>query len=74
MFELEENLRLLNELKKQLEQIKDSMKIDSLEKELSSLEQESLKEDFWNDQENSSKVFSKIKILQKKITSFKNLS
>ena len=73
MFELEENLRILNELKKQLEQIKDSMKIDVLEEELKLLEQESLKEDFWNDQENSSKVFSKIKILQRKITSYKNL-
>lgn len=74
MFELEENLRMLNELNKQLEQIKDSMKIESLEKELKVLEEESLKEDFWNDQENSSKVFSKIKILQRKITVYKNLS
>ena len=74
MFELEENLRLLNELKAQLEQIKDSMKIELLEKELTSLEQESLKEDFWNDQENSSKVFSKIKVLQRKINSYKNLN
>ena len=74
MFELEENLRMLNELNKQLEQIKDSMKIELLEKELKVLEEESLKEDFWNDQENSSKVFSKIKILQRKITAYKNLS
>ena len=73
MFELEENLRMLNELNKQLEQIKDSMKIELLEEELKVLEQESLKEDFWNDQEHSSKVFSKIKILQRKITSYKNL-
>lgn len=73
MFELEENLRLLNELKAQLEQIKDSMKIELLEKELASLEKESLKEDFWNNQENSSKVFSKIKVLQRKINSYKNL-
>ena len=74
MFELEENLRLLNELKLQLDQIKDSMKIEVLEKELEKLEQESLKEDFWNDQENSSKVFAKIKLLQRKITSYKILS
>ena len=39
MFELEENLRMLNELNKQLEQIKDSMKIESLEKELKVLEE-----------------------------------
>ena len=73
MFELEENLRLLNELKSQLEQIKDSMKIELLEQELKALEQESLKDDFWNDQENSSRVFAKIKLLQKKITSYNKL-
>ena len=74
MFELEENLRLLNELKTKLEQIRESMKIEFLKTELQSLEQESLKENFWNDQENSSKVFSKIKALQKKIHSYESLS
>lgn len=73
MFELEENLRLLNELKIKLEQIKDSMKIDLLKKELQQLEKESLKEDFWSNQENSSKVFSKIKTLQKKVNSYESL-
>ena len=73
MFELEENLRLLNNLKEKLNLIKDSMKIDTLKKDLSTLEIESTKEDFWNNQENSNKIFSKIKVLQKKITSFENL-
>lgn len=73
MFELEENLRLLNELKEKLEQIKDSIKVDNLKSELSKLEEESLKEDFWNNQENSNKVFSKIKVLQRKINSYENL-
>ena len=74
MFELEENLRLLENLKEKLEQIKDSMKIEFLKKELMALEEESSKENFWNDQENSNKVFSKIKILQKKINSYDNLN
>lgn len=74
MFELEENLRLLKELKEKIEQIKESIKIDDLKSELSKLETESLKEDFWNNQENSNKVFSKIKILQKKINSYENLN
>ena len=73
MFELEENLRLLNELKRRIEQIKDSMKIDILKVDLKELEKESLKEDFWNNQEYSSKVFAKIKILQKKINSYESL-
>lgn len=73
MFELEENLRILDELKEKLEQIKDSMKIDTLKCELQTLEEESLKEDFWNNQENSTRVFSKIKILQKKVNSYESL-
>ena len=73
MFELEENLRFLNNLKQKLEQIKDSMKIEELKKELLVLESESLKEDFWNNQENSNKVFAKIKVLQRKINSYENL-
>ncbi len=74
MFELEENLKLLNELKTKLEQIRDSMKIESLKIELQELEQESLREDFWNNQENSSKVFTKIKTLQKKVNSYESLN
>ncbi len=74
MFELEENLRLLESLKEKLEQIKDSMKIDSLKKDLSLLETESSKEGFWNNQEHSNKVFAKIKILQKKINSYETLN
>ena len=73
MFELEENLRLLNELKNKLEQIKDSMNIENLKSELTELEKESLKEDFWNNQKNSSAVFAKIKVLQKKVNSYENL-
>ena len=57
MLELEENLKFLNELKNKLEEIKDSMKIESLKHELKELEKKSLEENFWNDQENSSLVF-----------------
>ena len=73
MIELEENLRFLNELKNKLNQIKDSMKIESLKGQLKELEAESTKEGFWNDQENSSKVFSKIKSIQRKINSYEKI-
>ena len=73
MIELEENLRFLNELKIKLNQIKDSMKIDSLKKQLKELEEESTKDGFWNDQENSSKVFAKIKSLQRKLNSYEKI-
>ncbi len=73
MIELEENQRDLNEISEKFKQIKDSMKINELENELKKLEEESLKEDFWNDQAHSSKVFAKIKTLQRKINSSKKL-
>ncbi len=73
MIELEENLRFLNELKNKLNQIKDSMKIESLKGQLQELEAESTKDGFWNDQENSSKVFSKIKSIQRKINSYEKI-
>lgn len=73
MLELEENLRFLNELKIRLEEIKDSMKIESLKLELKDLEKKSLEDNFWNDSKNSSMIFSKIKILQKKINLYENL-
>ena len=60
-FELTCEFEFLNELKNKLEEIKDSMKIESLKFELSKLEKESLSENFWNNQENSTLVFSKIK-------------
>ena len=74
MLELEENLRLLEELKIKLEQIKESMKIEYLKSELKDLEKQSVEPDFWNDAKNSSTVFSKIKSLQKKINMYEKLA
>ena len=73
MFELEENLRVLKDLENKLKQLEKSMNINALKSELSELEKESMQDDFWNNQERSSKVFSKIKVLQKKINSYENL-
>lgn len=73
MLELEENKRFLIDLKDKLEEIKESMKIDSLCATLEGLKEESSKEDFWQDTENSAKVFSKIKSLERKIKSYTDL-
>ena len=73
MIELEENLRILNELNIKLNHIKDSMKINELIQELRKLEEESTKDDFWNDQANSSKVFARIKSIQRKINGYENI-
>ena len=45
--------------------------ISKLEEELTNLEKETLKEDFWKDSKNSSKVLAKIKNLKSKCSSFK---
>lgn len=74
MIELEENLKKLNDLKIELLHIKDTMQLTSLMSELKNLEKESLKDGFWENSTESTKVFSKIKILQKKINSILNLS
>lgn len=74
MIDLEENLRSLKELNNKLLDIKDSMKIESLAIELKKLEEKSTEDGFWNNKEDSTKVFSRIKILQKKITSYNELA
>ena len=73
MLELEENKRFLNSLKDKLENIRESMKIDSLNNELETLRKESLAENFWQDTEKASKVYSRIKTLEKRIGNYENL-
>lgn len=70
MLELEENLRVLNELIEKLNSLYDTLNISSLEKEKEELTKESEKENFWDDKENSSKVFAKLKRVQRKLDSF----
>lgn len=74
MIDLEENLRFLKELNIKLYDIKESMKIETLSIELKKLEEKSAEEGFWNNKEESTKVFTRIKILQKKLESYKELS
>lgn len=74
MLELEENLKLLRELKIKLKEVKESMKITFLKENLAELEKISLQDNFWEDAENSSQIFTKIKALQKKINTYENTS
>lgn len=73
MLELEENKRFLNDLKEKLENIRESMKIDSLNNELETLRKDSLAENFWQDTEKSGKVYGRIKTLEKRIGNYENL-
>jgi len=47
--------------------------IAKLEKDLEELEKETMKENFWGDSKNSSKVLGKIKILKSKCNSYRNI-
>ena len=47
--------------------------IVKIENELSELEKQTIKPDFWNDKDNSNKILAKIKILKHKYTSYTKL-
>ena len=48
--------------------------IPNLEKELKDLEEQTLKEGFWNDQIASNKILAEIKSKKSKVTKYKELS
>ena len=73
MLEIEENLKLLQELKLKLDNLEESLSISSLKQTLNELKKETEREDFWNDRENSNKVFSKIKKIEKKINTYESI-
>ena len=73
MLELEENLFQLKSLNEKILFIRESMKIDSLIKELKELEEASTQEGFWNDIKGSSRIFSKINNIKGKISSYDKL-
>ena len=50
-----------------------AMKIDELEKEIKELEEKTFAEDFWSNQENSSKILQKVKQLKDKYEAYKGL-
>ncbi len=72
MIELEENTKLLNALQEKINVIEESLRLSDLKIELEKLEKDSLKPNFWENSENSSKVFARIKSLKRKIESFEN--
>ncbi|MGN1270168.1 MAG: peptide chain release factor 2 [Clostridia bacterium] len=74
MLDLEENFKSLQELKKRLEQIGDSLDVNSKEQQLKELEQLTMKNDFWDDVNNSSKVLKQINNLKSKLEGFKKLN
>ena len=67
MIEYEElRLRLL-ESEKTVKNLKEALAIDTLKEEISELEKESSKPDFWGDMENSQKVMQKSALLKPRL-------
>ena len=73
MLELEENERILKEYYNKLTEIKKSLKYESLISNLKELEKKTEKENFWTNNENSSKVLMEIKNIQKKVGQINNI-
>lgn len=63
---------LLENLKEKLETLKNAIKVLEKQKRLKELEDETLKDGFWNDNENSSKILSEMKKLKSDITKYES--
>ena len=73
MLELEENNKLLQELKSKLEQIGDSLNIVKLKNELAELESKTVEQNFWLDNKNSSVVLKQINEIKNKIETYNKI-
>ena len=73
MIDIEELKRENQSQIKKISELKKSISIDSLEKELNDLEEQTTNPDFWNNQEKSSKVSSRIAELKNKITKYNKI-
>ncbi len=73
MLELEENNKLLQELKSKLEQIGDSLNIVKLKNELAELESKTMEQNFWLDNKNSSTVLKQINEIKNKIETYNKI-
>ena len=61
MIDLEENKKIEIELKNKIEELSNSLNIEELRKISRNLEEETLKDGFWNDTKASNSVLQKIK-------------
>ena len=74
MIEFEEYKHKISALMPDLESLKQALKLDEAQVELEQLEQQSAKDEFWNDLGNSQKVLQRIKQLKTKQEKFNKLS
>ena len=73
MIELEENKHKLIKLKEKINSIGEALRISKLEQEVKKLEEETSKPGFWEEQQNSGIVLTKMKRMNNKIEKYYNL-
>ncbi|MBR2786468.1 MAG: peptide chain release factor 2 [Clostridia bacterium] len=74
LLELEDNNRMLDNLKQKLKEMGESLDILKLENELAEFEKETLQEGFWNDNKKSSIILQKIKTIKNKLEKYNKLN
>ena len=65
--------KYLLSFKEKLESLKESIKLESLEKEIANLSEKTNSEDFWNNQKESKEVFNKLNNLKDRLKGYKDL-
>jgi peptide chain release factor 2 len=73
VLQFEEYKSALNELKPQLNDLKEALGLDRIKEELKQLEQEAAKPDFWNDMESSQKVLRRTSELKNTVERYQKL-
>ena len=71
---LEEAKYSLLEQREKVAELGNALRIDELREKATELEKQTYAEDFWNDQENSSKILQQVKQLKDKIEAYDKLS
>ena len=74
ILKLEEANRELGEIRTDVEDLGSAIKIDELKKQISELEEKTTEENFWNDAEQSGKIFKSLKIIKDKYSAYVNLA
>ena len=67
MIELEENKHNLQEIKEKIISLKETLNISNMKKEIAELEKQTTEANFWENQETSSMVLTKMKRLQNRV-------
>ncbi len=73
ILKLEETKYELQFIKEEIEDLGSSLKIDELKRKIAELEKQTMAENFWDDSDQSGKIFKSIKILKDKLESYISL-